>query len=187
MDTTSRRGRTACLMFIVLLAAVAVGLFVWRMVEARQADARLADQHAKLSQQLQQDLQVRTEELLRMFAAPIAWAVHGSLANKDLGPINALFNELAREPNLRELLLFDNQGQVLVATNKARLGAPLGNDIPAQGREQNTPTVVPHTAGTAFLFVPVMEPKSRLGTVVVYYQAAPPARSSGGGSTAGGG
>lgn len=180
MNTASHRGRTACLVVIVLLAAVAMGLFVWRMVEARQAEARLTEQRAALNQQSQQRLQARTEELLRMLAAPIVWAVQGPLAAKDPVAINALFDELAREPNLREVLLLDNQGRVLMATNKARLGAPLGDDIPAQGREQNKPTVVPHTAGTAFLFVPVMAAEGRLGMVVVYYQAAPaPAPSSG--------
>jgi uncharacterized membrane protein affecting hemolysin expression len=173
MDTTSRRGRTTCLVALVLLAALAIGLFVWRMVEVRQAEQRLAAQRTELAQQSQQDLQARTNELLRLLAAPIAWAVHTPLANKEMGPINGLFNELARDPNLREVMLIDNQGEVLAATNKARLGAPLADDIPAQGRETNTPTVLPHTAGTAFLFVPIMEPNSRLGTVVVYYQAAP--------------
>ncbi len=173
MDTTSRRGRTTCMVALVLLAALSIGLFVWRMVEARQAEQRLAAQQAELAQRFQQDLQARRNELLRLLAAPIAWAVHAPLANKELGPINGLFNELARDPNLREVMLIGNQGQVLAATNKARLGAPLADDIPTQGRETNTPTVLPHTAGTAFLFVPIMEPNSRLGTVVVYYQAAP--------------
>jgi uncharacterized membrane protein affecting hemolysin expression len=172
MDMRSR-GRSACLVALILLALLAIGLFVWRMVDARQAEQRLAAQKAALAQQSEQDVQARTNELLRLLAAPIAWAVHGPLARKELGPINGLFNELARDPNLREVMLIDNQGQVLAATNKARLGAPLADDIPAQGLEVNAPTVLPHTAGTAFLFVPIMEPNSRLGTVVIYYQSAP--------------
>lgn len=175
MDTTSRRGRTTCLIALALLAALAIGLFVWRGVEARQAEQRLAAQRVELAAQSEQELQARTNELLRLLAAPIAWAVHGPLANKELGPINGLFNQLVRDPNLREVMLIDNQGQVLAATDKARLGAPLGDDIPAEGREHNTPTVLPRTAGTAFLFVPIMEPNNRLGTVVVYYQPAPDA------------
>lgn len=187
MATTARPGRIACVIVIALLSALAIGLFVWRTVDARLAEGRLAAQQAQLAQQSQQALQARTNEMLRMLAAPIAWAVHAPLADKELGPINALFSVLAREPNLRELLLIDNQGQVLAATNKARLGAPLGDDIPAMGRAQDTPTVVPQTSGTAFLFVPVMEPQNRLGTVVVYYQAAPVTTPPGGGQTPDGG
>lgn len=173
MAVPSHRDRNVCLVVLALLAALAVGLFVWRAVEARLAEQRLAAQRQQFAAQSQQDLQARTNEVLRLLAAPIAWAVRAPLATGDPEPINALFNELARDPDLREVMLIDNRGQVLVATNAARLGAPLGADVPVASAEQNSPTVLPHAAGTAFLFVPITDPKGRLGTVIVYYQAAP--------------
>lgn len=185
-QTTGKRGvlqvltKTRLPLWVSLLLAVLLLLtFAWQRVAVNRAEARLAAERQEMSQRFEAErasLSARLKEFtssedqaaLTRFGMALAWAVRGELIRNNLDQIDQYFAELVRMPRVQGVVLADQDGKVLIATDRKFLGQPVTVLHPA-GVLGTTQVTVQPTAQGSRLVVPVMGLNTRLGTVVVEY------------------
>ncbi|MCS6785436.1 MAG: hypothetical protein NZ524_00165 [Thiobacillaceae bacterium] len=167
----------------LLLILLLIAAFAWQRAALERAQAQLAAerqalaaQHAaarsSLQEQLRQGLVAQEREALARFGTVLAWAVRGELMRGNLDQIDQYFVELTRLPRVQRVLLADQSGKVLVATDRKFLGRPVTEAAPAEVLMLHQVTVQPGAQGGR-LVIPVMGLNARLGTVVLDYAPAP--------------
>ncbi len=98
-------------------------------------------------------------------------AVRNAMRQNKPGEINEYVNTLVKDRGVKEVLLVDSTGKVIISTNKKNQGSLFAGRLPAYLLQQQD---VYFSAKTPYqLSAPVTAPDRRLGTLVMFYTPAP--------------
>ena len=178
MDATTQSGSTRPFLYTIgaLLLLVLI-MFFWKGCAVRnvqkQVDverAELASQQEQLEQRLREETAQRVEEVLRLMAVPLGWAVRTEAIGDDYDQIEDYANNLLKQPRVRRVVLVTPEGNVRMSTDRKLQGQPaaqLFGDLTAQQEI----TLRKDDAGDYQLMVPILGYNERLGSLIVAIQA----------------
>ena len=163
----------------VMLLLVALGFFVAWQLTARQADRRVDAERAALEQQAaaaqatveaesRQMLMRHSEDAHMLFGTALAWAVRSALMRNNLDEIDQYFAALVRNQRVQLVLVADQAGKVLVASDRQLQGSQLEKHFPATLLEIDKVTIQREGEKNR-LILPIQGLTSRIGTGVVVY------------------
>ena len=142
-----------------VLTLLLIGALIWRGVSIHRAEDRA-----------QTALEVRTQEMLRLAAIPLAWAVREQALDRNYGRVTEYFDELVREPKVAGILLAAANDSILVATDRALLGQRLGTALTGV-RADASAIHVERAENGYHVVVPISGFATREATVVLTYEA----------------
>ncbi|CAN5337630.1 hypothetical protein BH18GEM1_BH18GEM1_21160 [soil metagenome] len=156
-----------------VLALLLIGAVVWKNVAVRGVEERAERQRQALVERSRGALEEQTMEMLRTMAIPLAWGVRDQVLEENYGAVNAFFNELVRQPEVRRILLVGANDSILVSTDKNLEGRAAPTTLPGPAGE-----IAVHAEGdSAYLVVvPITGFAERRGTVVLTYDRSAVAR-----------
>lgn len=99
------------------------------------------------------------------------WAVRNAMIQNKPGEINEYFNTLVKDRGIKEMLLVDETGTVLISTNKKNQGILFTSRFPGDLLQRED--VYFADKRPYELSAPVTAPSKRLGTLVMFYNPAP--------------
>jgi hypothetical protein len=164
-------------LLVLLIAAIA-----WRQIGVGTAERRVEAERQQLVQQTeaersamraraQQALAQASEDAHMLFGTALAWTVRSALIRKNLDEIDQYIITLAQHPRIGLALLADTQGQILLASDRALLGAPFAEHFPPALLETAAVMVHPGEGDQRRLVLPIQGLTERLGTMVLVYTA----------------
>lgn len=162
---------------IGLLVIIIAGMYVWK--EVAVGDARQAASAARDSLVRAQDraLTERTENLLRLSAIPLAWAVRPELMRRNYGQVNAFLGEFVQEESVEQVVVATAGDSIVAATDQGLVGRRFSSLHPAELLEASAPRVT-SADGTYRVAVPILGQTRTQGVLVVTYR--PPAPGAAG-------
>ena len=162
------------------LLLLLVIVFAWGRITAGAAERRLAAERQALAQQVQAEraalqreaqetLARETRDLQQLFGSALAWSVRSALLRNNLDEIDQYFTELVKNPRVTLVLLADNDGKVLRASDRKFLETPFGEHFPAEYLKSEGVAVHPGEGRQQRLVLPIQGLTARLGTVLLVY------------------
>lgn len=167
----------------LLLALLLLVVIVWSRVSIGAAEARLGNERQEMARQFEadraamlarlQDFTARQDdESQRRFGTALAWAVRGELIRNNLDQVDQYFNEMVRMERVERVVLADQDGKMLLSSDKRYQGGDFSALYPAELLGVPQVTVRAGAEGRKWVVVPVMGLSARLGTVVMDYAPA---------------
>lgn len=153
----------------VVAVLFGVAIVAW-FLDVAQTKQQAARDRARLVERQQQELDARTEELLRVEAATLQWAVDGAMASGDKAALGAHVRSLVKQPHVELVVVADSDGVVQVASNAKLEGSRLSDSFPSL---QLPPREVAIVRADGDILV--IAPLEGGGSTVMVYSAAPPA------------
>lgn len=163
---------------LLLLALVALA---WQQIAVQRVETRLTQERTQLQGQFETDrsalldqarafTQRQADTMTRRFGMAMAWAVRGELIRNNLDQVDQFFSELVKISGIEEVLLSDQAGKVLVASDKKHQGGVFAEVYPADLLQAAEIALRPHAEGGELLVIPIMGLNNRLGTLVLRQQ-----------------
>lgn len=168
---------------LLVFLGIILLVFAWKHIAVSQAESRLEKERTEMAQNLETeraiiirkareyaDSQYNKEE--ERFGQVLSWAVRGELIRNNLDQVSQYLNELVKLKETERVVLINEEGKLLVSTDK-KLEQAEGKEIyPAEVLQQRKITIMSDVNGKKLLVVPVMGLNARWATVVISYKQA---------------
>ncbi len=165
-----RSDRSLWLWIIGLLLLVVVGVYAWKEIQLGDVRGEAEQQRQALVERAGEQVDARTQRLLRLTAQPLGWAVRSEMIRRNLDQVDAYLAEFVQEEGVESAVLAGERDTVLVATDRRFQGARFSEHFPAELLERDQTTVEAADQARLRLVVPIMGINRRLGTLVVIYR-----------------
>ena len=149
-------------------------IFCWKQIAVGQVESNMTKQLASdritMADEARAyaDQQYAQEE--QRFGQVLSWAVRSELIRGNLDQVSQYLNEVVKMKDTEMVVLFDNDGELLLATDK-RLEDPETADVYSDDiMKQRDIKLISNVDDRKLLVVPVMGLNTRLGTIVVSYE-----------------
>lgn len=160
----------------LLLVVLLIVMFVWKQAAVGQAEQRMQEQ----AQQLETEkaairaeaadmLAKNSEAAHQLLGTSLAWAIRGELIRNNLDQIDQYFNELVKNERIKLAVLSNQEGKILVASDKKYQDTEFGQAFPATLLETTEVTIQDTDGSVKLLVMPIMGLNNRLGTAVLSY------------------
>ncbi len=160
----------------LVCVGIIVLIFAWKQIAVGKVESdmtRLLDsERISMAEQAREyaDKQYTKEET--RFGQVLAWAVRGELIRNNLDQIDQYLNEVVKMKNTERVDLIDNDGQLLVSTDKRHEDAE-GEQLYSKELLKNTKiSVHSNVDDKKLLVIPILGLNDRIATVVVSYNQA---------------
>ena len=107
---------------IIAVFALLVAYLIYRNY---QQNRLFDDDRAALRATVRQNQLANDRQQLQFGVKTFTWAVRNAMIQNKTGEINEYFNTLVKDRGIREMLLVDEGGTVLISTNKKNQGIPV--------------------------------------------------------------
>ncbi len=138
------------------------GLYLWMDYQNKK------DRNAIIGQ-VESKVAEKNEEMLRLITRPMVWSIRSEIMRGNLDQISIFTADLVRERNFEYIHVIDDEGQIIVSTDKKREGEPVGAVID-RGLTLADNTRILHDDNSLMVVAPVMGYDKRLGTLVISYK-----------------
>lgn len=155
--------------FLVLLAII----WIWKTAQINNLKQEATQDRQRLQQQATQMIVSTHEEHLIKLAKPFVWAVRTEMLNKNISQVNQYANELVKEKNFQSIVITNEKGIIVSATDKKLEGkdyATVSNKNYLSGNS----TQVNRLKNQLITTSPIMGFNSRLGTAILTYNLQTP-------------
>jgi hypothetical protein len=160
-------------LLLVLLVIVA---FVWKQAAVSQVDKRMQEQaqqfeteKAAIRTQAADALAKNSDAAHQLLGTALSWAIRGELIRNNLDQIDQYFAELVKVERIKLAVLSNQDGKILVSSDKKYQDGEFGQAFPAELLNEAQVAIHPGPDGSKLIVMPIMGLNSRLGTAVVSY------------------
>ena len=160
--------------YIFGCVVVVIIIFCWKQIAVGQVESNMTKQLASdritMADEARAyaDQQYAQEE--QRFGQVLSWAVRSELIRGNLDQVSQYLNEVVKMKDTEMVVLFNNDGELLLATDK-RLEDPETVDIYSDDiLKQRDIKLISNVDDRKLLIIPVMGLNDRLGTIVVSYE-----------------
>ncbi len=169
LSTPSTTTRTTTFVYygIIAVLVLLVGYLMYRSSDQKKAFQRERD---ALQATVRQRQLANDKQQLMFGMKTFAWAVRNAMIQNKTGEINEYFNTLVKDRGIKEMLLVDDTGTVLISTNKKNQGIPFASRFPGELLQREAVSFADKRPYE--LSAPVTAPNKRLGTLVMFYNPA---------------
>lgn len=155
-------------LYSIIFLLLAGGVYI--VIENWQLEHKTRQERSVLQTKVRQNQLANDRQQLTMTMTTFVWAVRNAMLQDKTGEINEYFNTLVKNQGVREILLVNSAGKILISTNKKNQDMPFTNRFPAYLLQKQAiyfNNKIPYE-----LSAPVMAPDKRLGTLVMFYTPA---------------
>lgn len=153
----------------VALALVAAGMYAWKVVAVNSVEERLTQTRNHLLQKAREFDARRSEETLRKFSMPLAWAIRRELMAGNLDQIDQYFTALVQMEGFRSAVLARPDGKIIAATDRKRLAQPFSSVYPPHYLQARSTSIEHADSATLRAVIPILGLNQQVGTAVVEY------------------
>jgi C4-dicarboxylate-specific signal transduction histidine kinase len=147
-----------------LLIVCCLYLLISKFLDSRRHEQTIHN----MQEQSELIVRMNAQKQLTLMVKTFVWAVRSAQIRDNIDEVNQYFNELVKEPNIKEIVLADNKGTVLAATNKKHEGKAFGDLFPAALLRQND-VFFTQQDSVYQVAAPVMALNNKLGTLLILY------------------
>ncbi len=166
---SSSRQATLYIFYGVIAALMLlVGYLIYRNYEQNKS---FGSERTSLLATVRQRQLANDKQQLTFGMKTFTWAVRNAMIQNKPGEINEYFNTLVKDRGIKEMLLVDDTGTVLISTNKKNQGILFTSRFPGELLQRED--VYFADKRPYELSAPVTAPNKRLGTLVMFYIPAP--------------
>lgn len=176
-DDYRQTGRNLPLILYGIIVLL-LGVSGYLLYSNQQLQNKATRQEVFLRQTVQQNQLANDRQQLIFGLKTFAWAVRNAVLQNKIGEINEYFNTLVKDRGIKEMLLIDPNGRVILSTNKKNQDILFTNRFPGYLLQQEEVYFNPKTPYE--VSAPILGTNQRLGTLVMFYAPAslvPPADS----------
>ncbi|RMH22848.1 MAG: hypothetical protein D6698_00435 [Gammaproteobacteria bacterium] len=155
---------------IGVLLLLVIFLFVWQSMTARQHAKELEQTKTHYEEEMKLALDLNAQRQLTLMMKTFVWAVRSSMIRDNLDEVDQYFRQLVQEEHISEIVLANEEGTVLVATNKKHEGQPFAEIYP-EALLKPDDIHFESSNGLYYVSAPVLSLNTRLGTLFVVYKA----------------
>ncbi len=167
-QSISAQNNTSIFYGIIAVLVVLAGYLVYRNYDQRKA---FGIERTGLESTVRQRQLANDKQQLTFGMKTFAWAVRNALIQNKPGEINEYFNTLVKDRGIKEMLLVDDAGTVLISTNKKNQGIAFTSRFAGELLQRED--VYFADKRPYELSAPVTAPNKRLGTLVMFYNPSP--------------
>ena len=155
---------------IGVLLLLVIFLFVWQSMTARQHAKELEQTKTHYEEEMKLALDLNAQRQLTLMMKTFVWAVRSSMIRDNLDEVDQYFRQLVQEEHISEIVLANEEGTILVSTNKKHEGQAFTEHYPAAllGPDDIR---FENRDGYYYVSAPVLSLNTRLGTLFVVYEA----------------
>lgn len=168
----------------LVLAALLVFVFVSQRMVLSAAEARLAAETQRLTEQFAAEksallaransaISGNSEAAHLLVGKTLSWAVRGEQIRGNLGEIDQFVGELVRNERVQQVLVVDRDGRISLASDRKLQGAAFSDHFPADLLGAPDVSVTDGGDGLKHLVMPIQGLNARLGSVLVVYRPEP--------------
>ena len=170
MAYTSASRQTPPAVFYGVIAALVLlaGYLIYRNYAQSKA---FDDERTRVRAAVRQNQLANDRQQLTFGMKTFTWAVRNAMIQNKPGEINEYFNTLVKDRGIKEMLLVDEAGTVLISTNKKNQGISFASRFPDELLRQAD--VYFADKRPYELSAPITAPNKRLGTLIMFYTPAP--------------
>jgi hypothetical protein len=154
---------------IIVLILLVLGMYIWKNSEVRNLEQKIDIRQAEMTEERHHALDVQAQNMLRLAAIPLAWAVRTEVMRGDLSRVDDYFRDFVREPGVQSVLLIDKDNKIALASNRKLETLP-ANKVVSQAILDAQDTVIERPDSILRLGVPIMSFNEKLGILVVDYR-----------------
>lgn len=160
------------LLLLILLLVV----FAWKQIAVSSVERQMEEQAAQLETtkaaikaEAAAALAQQSEAAHRLLGSSLAWAIRGELIRNNLDQIDQYLNELVKNERIKLAVLSNQEGKILVASDKKYQDTDFSQAFPATILETAEVTILETEGAVKLMVMPIMGLNNRLGTAVLSY------------------
>lgn len=153
------------LIIILILVLAVAGMYVWKNMAVKRAEADLTEQATRI-------ITGQNSDFLRLVTVPLVWAVRSEMIRSNYDQINQYLKQFVKEKNMKEIVIAKPDGTIVVATNKKFEGKPVTDIFPASVLQEDKTTVSSMANGEIMVASPVMGLSTKVGVLILLYTPA---------------
>lgn len=156
-------------LIILLLLIFCAYLYISKSISDKHHAEELVNTRENYEQQLQVALDDHARRQLSLMMKTFVWAVRSSMLRNNLDEVDQYFIQLVQEEGIHEIVLANENGEILVATNKKHEGQLFSEHYPSDLLKPDD-VVFDHQGQYYYVAAPVLSLNTRLGTLFVVYE-----------------
>ena len=154
---------------ILLLGVLCGYLFISKALASKRHTTELVKTKEEYTHQLRVALDESARRQLTLMMKTFVWAVRSSMLRNNLDEVDQYFFQLVQEEGVHEIVLANENGEILVATNKKYEGQAFTEYYPASLLKPDD-VLFEHQDSLYYVAAPVLSLNTRLGTLLVVYE-----------------
>jgi hypothetical protein len=164
----------------VLLLLLLIAVFAWKQIAVGNVESRAEEEKQQITQQAEADktaqlaqssrlLSQNSEAAHQLLGTVLSWAIRSELIRNNLDQIDQFFSELVKRERVKLAVLSNQDGKLLVASDKKFQNSEFGQVFPTDLLTEASISIHPGQNGEKLLVMPIMGLNNRLGTAVLSY------------------
>ncbi|MEX0967792.1 MAG: PDC sensor domain-containing protein [Bacteroidia bacterium] len=158
------------LILILIIILVPAGIWVFKNNEIKNLTEDFGQERLEMERQFESKFREEQKEHARLMVKPLTWAVRAEMMRDNLEQVNQYLSQFVKEKNIQQVMLVDNDGQILISTDKKTENAAFSEWYDAALLQDGEITLSEREGGDVAIVAPVMGLDTRLGTLVVFYK-----------------
>lgn len=161
-------------LLILLLILICGAMYAWRTTTINQMKKQFTKDSLMIIAKTQEFIKQKDSTYLRLVTTTFSWAVRGEITRGNQEQVNQYVNTLVKYPNFSDILIANNDGKVIVSSNKKYESTNLNDFFAFNYLNLSDVTVIQHPEDKD-LFVglsPIMNLNSKIGTLLFTFKAS---------------
>ncbi len=158
-----------CMYIIVVLVAVAVGIYLWKIISENNLRQNMENQRTVLVERAQLIMDNKTNDLLNLMTVPFVWAVRREMIRENYDQINEYLTQFVRQHEIKKIVVVDTNSIIVAATDKKQEGKPFSTYYQQEYLERMDINIANDSEGNIQIVAPIMGLNRRIGTLMMTY------------------
>ena len=161
-------------LLILLLILICGGMYGWKVITVHQMKKQFTEDSIMIISKTQDFIKQKDSTYLRLVATTFSWAIRGEITRGNLEQVNQYVYALVKYPNFADILIANNDGKVIVSSNKKYETTNL-NDFFAYNYVNLADVTVTKYPEDKDLFIgisPIMNLNTKIGTLLFTFKAS---------------
>ncbi len=146
-------------------------LFLWKTTQYSRLEKKSALEKGLIIEQSAAFSSNQEKSFLTLIAKPLSWAVRTQMLRSNLDEVDDYFNQMIKENRFEMISLINEDGTIVVCTNKKIEGEKAAVHLGNLSFDTSTTEVQDAKNDTLFVVAPVMGYDKRLGIMVIQYKS----------------
>lgn len=161
-------------LLILLLILICGAMYGWKELAINKMEKQFREDSLQVVSKSQRFINQKDSTYLKLLAYTFSWAIRGEVIRNNMEEVNQYVSALVKQPGFVEILLADNNGKVIVSSNKKYETTNLSDFFAYNYINLTDITVVRHPEDN-HVFVtlsPIMNLNAKIGTLLFTFKAS---------------
>ncbi len=161
-------------LLILLLILICGAMYGWKVITVNQMKKQFTADSLMIVSKTQEFIKQKDSTYLRLVAYTFSWAIRGEITRENMEQVNQYVSALVKQPNFSDILIANNEGKVVVSSNKKYETTNLSNFFAYNYINLTDVTVVKHPEDKELFIAlsPIMNLNAKIGTLLFTFKAS---------------